>query len=137
MVNSSRDFLFASLDDKTIPKEVFSKEKVSHSLIAVGAVGLRVPLHLGHSKRNVEPIPLLSLPYPSLIRKGASLLLCWQSFPVVGWRSPASVSGPSGITTRLRRLSAYFFYSFLKGRIANRKICRNVYISWIYGRIEK
>ena len=25
------------------------KKKVSHSLIAVGAVGIRVPLYLGHS----------------------------------------------------------------------------------------
>ena len=27
----------------------FYKVKVSHSLIAVGAVGVRVPLYLGHS----------------------------------------------------------------------------------------
>ena len=45
------------------------KVKVSHSLIAVGAVGVRVPLYLGHSWWKAEPIPLLSLPYPSLIRK--------------------------------------------------------------------
>ena len=42
---------------------------MSHSLIAVGAVGVRVPLYLGHSWWKAEPIPLLSLPYPSLIRK--------------------------------------------------------------------
>ena len=35
---------------------------VSHSLIAVGAVVVSVPLYLA-------PIPLISLPYPSLIRK--------------------------------------------------------------------
>ena len=28
---------------------IFKKVKVSHSLIAVGAVGVRVPLYLGHS----------------------------------------------------------------------------------------
>ena len=43
--------------------------KVSHSLIAVGAVGIRVPLYLGHSLWKAEPIALLSLAYPSLIRK--------------------------------------------------------------------
>ena len=42
--------------------------KVSHSpMIAVGAVGVRGPLYLGHSKLKAEPIPLLSVPYPSLI----------------------------------------------------------------------
>ena len=45
------------------------KVKVSHSLIAVGAVGVRVPLYFGHSWGKAEPIPLLSLPYPSLIWK--------------------------------------------------------------------
>ena len=30
-------------------KKVKVKVKVSHSLIAVGAVGVRVPLYLGHS----------------------------------------------------------------------------------------
>ena len=45
------------------------KRKVSHSLIAIGAVGVRVPLYVGHSWWKVEPIPLLSLPYPSLMRK--------------------------------------------------------------------
>ena len=45
------------------------KVKVSHSPIAVGAVGARVPLYLGHSWWKVEPILLLSLPYPSLIQK--------------------------------------------------------------------
>ena len=44
---------------------------VSHSLIAVRAVGVRVPLFLVHSKRKVEPIPLLLLLYP----KGTHLLL--------------------------------------------------------------
>ena len=34
----------------------------SHSLIAVGALGVRVPLYLGHSWWKAEPIPLLSLP---------------------------------------------------------------------------
>ena len=34
------------------------KIKVSHSLIAVGAVGVRVPLYLGHSWWKAEPIPL-------------------------------------------------------------------------------
>ena len=45
------------------------KVKVSHSLLAIGAVGVRVPLYLGHSWWKAELIPLLSLPYPSLIRK--------------------------------------------------------------------
>ena len=45
------------------------KVKVSHSLIAVGPVGVRDTLYLGHSWWKAEPIPRLSLPYPSLIRK--------------------------------------------------------------------
>ena len=48
---------------------LMKKVKVSHSLIAVGAVRVRVPLYSGHSKCNVEPIPLLVLPCHSLIRK--------------------------------------------------------------------
>ena len=42
------------------------KDKVSRSLTAVGAVGIRVPLY---SKWKAEPIPLLSLPDPFLIPK--------------------------------------------------------------------
>ena len=45
------------------------KLKVSYSVIAVWAVGVRVPLYVGHSWWKAEPIPLLLLPYPSLIRK--------------------------------------------------------------------
>ena len=33
------------------------------------ASGVRVPLYHGHSQRKAEPIPLLLLPYFSLIRK--------------------------------------------------------------------
>ena len=50
-------------------KIMVKKVKVFHSLIAVGAVVVSVPLYLGHSWWKAEPIPLLSLPYPSLIRK--------------------------------------------------------------------
>ena len=39
---------------------------------------VRVPLYLGHSWWKEEPIPLLPLPYPFLIEKGAHLLLGWQ-----------------------------------------------------------
>ena len=41
------------------------KGKVFHNLIAVGAVGVRVPLYLKHSKSKA----LLLLSYPSLIPK--------------------------------------------------------------------
>ena len=39
--------IFRAPDKKVIENKV--KVKVSHSLIAVGAVGVRVPLYLGHS----------------------------------------------------------------------------------------
>ena len=45
------------------------KVKVPCSLIAVGLVGAKGPLYLKHNWMKVEPIPLLSLPYPSLIQK--------------------------------------------------------------------
>ena len=44
--------------------------------MAVGAVGVRVPLYLRHSWWKAEPILLLSLLYPSLIRKKVSIY-CW------------------------------------------------------------
>ena len=43
------------------------KVKVSHSLRAIGAVGVRIPMYLGHS-------PLRSLPYHCLIRNS---IYCW------------------------------------------------------------
>ena len=58
------------------------KVKVSHSLLAVGAVGVRVPLYLGHSS------PFAALSFPNSI-------YCWvdrESFPVAAWRSRASNS---------------------------------------------
>ena len=43
--------------------------KVSNSLIAVGAVEVRVPLYLGLSKWNAEPSLSFNCPFPSLIQK--------------------------------------------------------------------
>ena len=43
--NNFCELLFACLDDKS-----YQNVKVSHSLIAVGAVGVRVLLYLGHNK---------------------------------------------------------------------------------------
>ena len=48
---------------------IIKKVKVTHSILAEGAVGVRVPLYLWHSSRKAETIPLLLLPYPSLIQK--------------------------------------------------------------------
>ena len=41
--------------------------KISHRLVATGAVGVRGPLYLWHGIGNGEPIPLPLLPYPSLV----------------------------------------------------------------------
>ena len=38
-----------SLYDSCVGGTFIKKVKVSHSLLAVGAVGVRVPLYLGHS----------------------------------------------------------------------------------------
>ena len=38
------------------------KVKVSHSLIVVGAVGVRVPLYLGIADENASPFAALSFP---------------------------------------------------------------------------
>ena len=68
------------------------KVKVSHSLITIGAVWGRVPRYLGHSKLRAEPIPLLSLPYPSLIQKNLPIFcrVDRESFQLVTLGSPAS-----------------------------------------------
>ena len=50
------------------------KKKVSHSLMAVKAVGVRGQLYLGYSICNAEPIPLPSLLYPSVIQKRTHFL---------------------------------------------------------------
>ena len=77
------------------------KVKVSHSLIAVGAVGVRVPLYLGHSWWKAEHIPFLSLPYPSLIRK---------RYPLSAGLTERVFQSPHGAaesrTHAIRRLSA-------------------------------
>ena len=64
-------------------------------------MGVRVPLYLGHSWWKAEPIPLLSLPYPSLIRKRYpfSAGLTERVF-----QSPHGVAEPR--THAIRRLSA-------------------------------
>lgn len=54
------------------------KVKLSHCLIAEGAVEVGDTLYHGHSILKAEPIPLLSPPYPPLFRKRCSLLLGWQ-----------------------------------------------------------
>ena len=47
--NMSSEQVLAGVGNRR-SEEIASKEvKVSHSLIAVGAVGVRVPLYLGHS----------------------------------------------------------------------------------------
>ena len=44
---------------------------------------------VGSSIRQTEVIPLLSLPYPALFRKGIHLLLVGRkTFPVAGWPKP-------------------------------------------------
>ena len=49
--------------------------KVSHSLIAVGAVGVRVPLYLGHSGWKVEPnTPFAAL---SFLYMKKVFIYCW------------------------------------------------------------
>ena len=55
------------LIQRCMPSGQKIKIKVSHKLIAIGAVGFRIRLHLGHNKWKAEPIPLFPLPYPSLI----------------------------------------------------------------------
>ena len=45
------------------------KVNVSHGLITVMEVGVRDSLYLWHSRYTAEPIHLLSLPYPSLIKQ--------------------------------------------------------------------
>ena len=89
------------------------KVKVSHSLIAVGGVGVRVPLYLGHSWWKAEPIPLLSLSYPSLIRKrypfSAGLTdRVFQSMQCAAEpRTHAIRRLSAALTTRPRRLSNF------------------------------
>ena len=74
------------------------KVKVPPSIFAVGAVGFGGPLYLGHRKRKAEPIPLLSLPYPSQV-KNPLLIYCWvgrNSFLVVGLPSQGLNLRPAG-----------------------------------------
>ena len=46
--------------------------KVSHSLTAVGAVGVRVPLYLGHSRAHPSPFAVLSVPNLKKVH-----IYCW------------------------------------------------------------
>ena len=50
-------------------QEAIKRVKVSHSLVAIRSVGVIDQLCLSHSIWQAEPIPLLLLPYPFLIRK--------------------------------------------------------------------
>ena len=70
------------------------KKKVSHSLIAVGAVGVRVPLYLG-----AHPSSFAALSFPNSKKVPIYGWVDRESFPVAAWRSRASNSA-------LRRLSA-------------------------------
>ena len=65
--------------------------KVSHSLTAV-----KVPLYLGHSTWKAEPIPFLSLPYPSLIRKRHPFIAGLTERVFHSEAQPASNSQPYG-----------------------------------------
>ena len=60
------------------------------SLVAIGAVGVRELVYLGHSISKAEPVPLSALPYPFPFRKR-------ERFPVASW--PNSDSNP-GTSTR-------------------------------------
>ena len=75
------------------------KVKVSQGLIAVvGAVGIRGPLILGTADDRQNP----SSPFAALsfwFEKGTHLLLGWQAFLVVGWRTTGAISRPSGERT--------------------------------------
>ena len=88
--------------------------KVSHSLIPVGAVEIRVPLYLGHIWRKAEPSPLLSLPYPSLIRNRYPFTAGLTEFPGRRMAKPSLeltlhrdflLHNPAALTTRPRLLS--------------------------------
>ena len=71
-----------------------SKGKVSHGLVAIGAVKIRGTLYPGHSIRKAKPIPLLLLHCPILSRK-----MCPFSAGMtqIVFHSPA---GPVRIRTR-------------------------------------
>ena len=127
---------------------LIKKVKVSHSLIAVGAVGVRVPLYLGHSWWKAEPIPLLSLPYPSLIRK---------RYPFSAEFSSRRMAQPSleltrygdflhhsraALTTRPRRLSRAWNKIYVCTRhfitlISYYKLSINHFLLWSYAILVK
>ena len=68
--------------------------KISHSLIAIVAVGPKADLPW-HKERKVKLIPLLPLSYPSLIGKKYH---CWvdrEWFPVVEWPNSGGSSWSS------------------------------------------
>ena len=100
---------------KMVVKHGGVKVKVSHGLIAVGAVGVSPTVSWAQlMKGGAYPSPFASLSFPNSKKVP---IHCWvnrESFPVVGWRSPASNSRPYGdflhhiraaLTTRQRRLS--------------------------------
>ena len=55
----------------TFEEKQLKKVNVSDSLIVVGAVGVTI----SWAEQKADPIPHVSLPYPSPIRKGTHLLL--------------------------------------------------------------
>ena len=86
------------------------KVKFSHSLIVVGAEGVRVPLMKG----GAHPFLFAALAFFISKKVPIHYWVDRQSFPVVAWRSLASNSQPYGdflhhnratLTTRPRRLS--------------------------------